>query len=726
MRRAVHDNLSDSLKLNRERLARSRRAPRSTHESKYADAQSDCGAFASDEEVGENHGAHANVASGRSLQKAPEDRGAGRAAKASELLDFLDSVKHTAEGERDQTFRQLGPSAAVVRRRRCAKYDWEDAESDDDEEDEAGSCFGSGVGSDRAAFAPPPAPNGSARQASSPPSGTTSVSSRRSRTSSLVGRGDGLSVSSTGTSRSRLVTLKLEVEEKGKTIDALKQALDRARTEKASILERTNQESSHALEIQRKEHERAVARHLGFIDKLLADKKQLAAKVEELSSKVKRSEETLARRVDSLEEQHKREIARVKEAVSAADAQKRSKWQKEKARELKELTIKGLEPEIQSILAKHKEDLRAVEDKFKEEVRGIQAEHERERARAAQDLRSRHEIDLEEIRSKERTAMAAKLRQQETRHQEELTAQRQRFEVEFEDLRKRHKEEVDQTQSQLRARLEEAMEHKESELLEQKRRVELQLETLEQRWALEKEQWQAKLLRKFEERSAAEEQRIKEKLTAARDKQIDAVIGKLYGEQEAKLAQIEAQHKRDLEEAAARHKSALDAAHASAAEAEARLQKLKDVHAAEKRAHTSAEARVRELELLAEKRESRIVELSKKAAGATDMVAERERQVRSEYADRITKHIQDTASAHDKVEALRDELARATQGHKHELAQMRLGFEEETEEIHRRVRQTLARKDETIEALRAQLEDLEEQFDSYKEMMERQRKEFVG
>lgn len=54
------------------------------------------------------------------------------------------------------------------------------------------------------------------------------------------------------------------------------------------------------------------------------------------------------------------ELKRQKEAWAAAEKIKRESWAEEKTREVKELTIKGLEPEIQRLMAKHKADMRKV------------------------------------------------------------------------------------------------------------------------------------------------------------------------------------------------------------------------------------------------------------------------------------------------------------------------------------------------------------------------------
>jgi hypothetical protein len=52
-----------------------------------------------------------------------------------------------------------------------------------------------------------------------------------------------------------------------------------------------------------------------------------------------------------LEEQHSAALKKTKTVITAAEKEKREKWLEEKAKDIKETTIKGLEPEIQKLIA---------------------------------------------------------------------------------------------------------------------------------------------------------------------------------------------------------------------------------------------------------------------------------------------------------------------------------------------------------------------------------------
>lgn len=49
-----------------------------------------------------------------------------------------------------------------------------------------------------------------------------------------------------------------------------------------------------------------------------------------------------------------------KEISEAAEKIRREKWIKEKTQEIKEMTVKGLEPDIQKLIAKHKAEIKKI------------------------------------------------------------------------------------------------------------------------------------------------------------------------------------------------------------------------------------------------------------------------------------------------------------------------------------------------------------------------------
>ena len=57
---------------------------------------------------------------------------------------------------------------------------------------------------------------------------------------------------------------------------------------------------------------------------------------------------------------HALEVKKQKEIGEAAEKIRREKWIKEKTQEIKEMTVKGLEPDIQKLIAKHKAEIKKI------------------------------------------------------------------------------------------------------------------------------------------------------------------------------------------------------------------------------------------------------------------------------------------------------------------------------------------------------------------------------
>lgn len=81
------------------------------------------------------------------------------------------------------------------------------------------------------------------------------------------------------------------------------------------------------------------------------------------------SEERQERAMAKLKEGWTAELKRQKEAWAAAERVRREQWQEAKTTEVKELTVKGLEAEVQKLLARHKAELQAVQAGSTEEAR---------------------------------------------------------------------------------------------------------------------------------------------------------------------------------------------------------------------------------------------------------------------------------------------------------------------------------------------------------------------
>ena len=75
------------------------------------------------------------------------------------------------------------------------------------------------------------------------------------------------------------------------------------------------------------------------------------------------------KQIQNLIDSHNADTQKNKDAWFQTEKMRRKKWEEEKIKEIKEMTIKSLEPELDKILKDHKEDLFKQEENLKEDFR---------------------------------------------------------------------------------------------------------------------------------------------------------------------------------------------------------------------------------------------------------------------------------------------------------------------------------------------------------------------
>eukprot|EP00727_Mastigamoeba_balamuthi_P003152 m51a1_g12834 hypothetical protein (341) ;mRNA; f:782-2324 len=169
--------------------------------------------------------------------------------------------------------------------------------------------------------------------------------------------------------KARIASLENEMQVKDAQIRALQdviktdeQRLAEAETKGATALVEREKREKEKLAKQHKQYQEALARHLAFIDKLTADKKELTSQVEEFAREIQELQASSQKKIAEVEGRNAESIRIEKEKWIARERANREKWAQSKAKELKELTIRGMEPELQRIIEKHQKDLKQLEE----------------------------------------------------------------------------------------------------------------------------------------------------------------------------------------------------------------------------------------------------------------------------------------------------------------------------------------------------------------------------
>ncbi|NXE02039.1 CP131 protein, partial [Chaetorhynchus papuensis] len=337
---------------------------------------------------------------------------------------------------------------------------------------------------------------------------------------------------------SSMMRLKLEVEEKKRAISLLQTALTQQRELTDRHVKQTEKELGHQLRLQREQYEAAIQRHLAFIDQLLDDKKVLSEKCEAVVAELKQVDHKYGQKISQMQEQHELEIKKLKELMSATEKVRREKWIEEKTKKIKEITVKGLEPEIQKLMAKHREDIRQLKLLHEAELLQSDERAAQHYGRQAQELRGLLEREKEEQSQRERERARQRCEQQLEQEEQALELQRRRLYAEVAE----EKERLSQQAARQRAEAEELRRQLEAnssaltralrdeyakEKEEQERRHQAELKVLKDQLELEKQAWEANYVKKEEAWLLSRERELREEMRKERDKEIELVIQRL-------------------------------------------------------------------------------------------------------------------------------------------------------------------------------------------------------
>ncbi|XP_064584706.1 centrosomal protein of 131 kDa isoform X2 [Zonotrichia leucophrys gambelii] len=499
---------------------------------------------------------------------------------------------------------------------------------------------------------------------------------------------------------SSMMRLKLEVEEKKRAISLLQTALTQQRELTDRHVKQTEKELSQQLRLQREQYEAAIQRHLAFIDQLLDDKKVLSEKCEAVVAELKQVDQKYGQKINQMQEQHELEIKKLKELMSATEKVRREKWIEEKTKKIKEITVKGLEPEIQKLLAKHREDIRQL--KLLHEAELLQSD---ERAalhygRQAQELRGLLEREKEEQSQRERERARQRCEQQLEQEEQALELQRRRLYAEVAE----EKERLSQQAARQRAEAEELRQQLEAnssalsralrdeytkEKEEQERRHQAELKVLKEQLELEKQAWEANYVKKEEAWLLSRERELREEMRKERDKEIELVIQRL--EADTSLA------KEECERAA-----------------ESRIKRIRDKYEVELQELEHSE---RKLQERCNELKGRLAELEGESTRLQGLLKHKEQELeemRKEFADRLVGMEEENAR-------LKAEMAELRARQHLELDRLLREKDQELEEVHRRVKAAVLRKEESMSSLRKQYEAAVQRASLLESLLQRQR-----
>ncbi|XP_059938189.1 centrosomal protein of 131 kDa isoform X2 [Mesoplodon densirostris] len=525
-----------------------------------------------------------------------------------------------------------------------------------------------------------------------------------------------------------VMRLQLEVEEKKQAMVLLQRALAQQRDLTIRRVKETEKELGRQVRQQQEHYEATIQRHLSFIDQvLIEDKKALGEKCEALVAELKQGDQRLKDKEAQMQEKHELEIKKLKELMSATEKVRREKWINEKTRKIKEITVKGLEPEIQKLIAKHKQEVKKLKSLHAVELLQADERAAQHYGRQAEELREHLEREKEALgrqeweRAQQRRSCVRSFEQHLEQEQRALQQQRQRLynevaeekerlgqqaarqRAELDELRRQLEESSSAGGRALRAEFEKGRE-------EQERRHQMELKTLKDQLEVEKQMWEANSAKKEEAWLLNRERELKEEIRRARDKEIELVIHRL----EADMTLAREENERAVE---SRVKRLRDKYEAELSELEQSERKLQERCAELKGRLGEAEGENVRLQGLVRQKEKELADVkavNEQLAGERSSLAQ---VLRQEFADRL-------AASEEENRQVRAELAELRARQRLELEQLTREKQAELEEVHGRVKLALAKKEEAVSSLRKQHEAALKRADHLEELLEQCRRPF--
>ena len=169
--------------------------------------------------------------------------------------------------------------------------------------------------------------------------------------------------------KTKMLNMTLELDEANKTIESLKSVVNR---QKQHL---DNKESEHksnlddVLREKAEEYQTSLESNLEFVNSLLEEKKQLHENMAKVAKTAKENDDKFTKAIQDLKQKHEREMKKCKDAWNTSEKLRRDNWIKEKTKEIKDMTIRGIEPEMTRMPAEHQAQVKRLNENHEDKVK---------------------------------------------------------------------------------------------------------------------------------------------------------------------------------------------------------------------------------------------------------------------------------------------------------------------------------------------------------------------
>ena len=474
-----------------------------------------------------------------------------------------------------------------------------------------------------------------------------------------------------------------------------------------------------------------------LINLLISEKKLLEEKNTTLTQKLEEVEKQNYKKLQSMRENYELEIGKCKEAWYQTEKIRRKKWESQKLKEIKTLTAKGLQPEIENLISKHKIELSSLETQYLQKMREFQEKILMDSEQKNSELKYKLSKEKDTLIEEEKKKCDERIKKQRKIYEDEINEERKRWNTKIENeiqrlelLREKDKKIYEEQITQLEERNKKSLfsnddyyKKKFDEIKKEyndkikddldKRRKELELEN-------------NNILEKMKNELDKKYQQMKKDLIIDRDKQLNIIIQKLSEESlvERKKNYKECEKKSNeknillIEENSDLKKKCMEMTNKLEAETKNRINLEQNIDILNKKLkEKNFNFDLQEKKLF--QMEQNYNEVNDKLYGLTNDFKKEKTNLELEMKSALERGDAEIILLKNKLENER----KAFQEEKKEIINI---HKNEIESLEKKIKSSFMRKDEIIMKLQLENQTKQVTIEKYEEMLNRKRKEIYG
>ena len=225
------------------------------------------------------------------------------------------------------------------------------------------------------------------------------------------------------TEQADLISLKLELSESKKTIEIMTKAISELKKQlrdKDDYLNRT-------LLNKKNEFDSLINKQNIIMETIISEKNRLENQVNELQDRLNQNERNSFKKIQNIKDNYELETKKNKDAWFQAEKIRRKKWEEQKIKEIKELTAKGLEPELEKIITTYKNKISNLEEEHNKQLKLQKEKIIEEYELKYDELKKRYIKEKDEAIESEKEITIQRLRNQSERLEDEIVEERRRL-----------------------------------------------------------------------------------------------------------------------------------------------------------------------------------------------------------------------------------------------------------------------------------------------------------